>query len=370
VLDTSRLKDLGEINRADLLAVVEPGMITGEFQATVEGEGLFYPPDPNSLETCCLGGNVAHNAGGPRAFKYGVTREYVMGLEAVLADGKLLDIGRRTIKCSAGYDMTGLFVGSEGTLGVFTRLRLRLIRNPPEIMTLLVIFADEIAAGRAVSNIVEAGLVPRVMEFMDGVLVDILRRSGAQVVPAGAGALLLVEIDGRDVDTVEAEAERLAEACEAQGALDVLVAKHGGDRSRLWSARRTLSDAVKERARFKIAEDIAVPRSKASILLEKLRSIGEKRGVLIASYGHAGDGNYHVNILWDDPEWDPEPTVKDVFELAIHLEGTITGEHGVGLAKKHYLPLEKNTRQLGIQKALKDLLDPKALLNPGKIFIP
>lgn len=367
VLDVSRLNGIIDIDRSNLMAVVEPGVITGELHNTVEGQGLFYPPDPNSLENCCLGGNVAHNAGGPRAFKYGVTREYVMGLDVVLAGGTSFTAGRRTVKSVAGYDLTGLFVGSEGTLGVFSRIILRLLRKPPHVATLLVRFADEITAGHAVGKIVERGLVPRVLEFMDGVLVETLRMSGAGGIPQDTGALLLAEFDGNE-DVVETDVEQFADACEKEGAIDVLMARHVGERNQLWAARRGLTDAIRARKKHKIAEDIAVPRSAASDLLSGLRRLHEKHGVLIASYGHAGDGNYHVNILWDDSEWDPEPAVEDVFKLALSLGGTITGEHGVGLAKKKYLPMEKSREYLAVQRDIKKMLDPKGLLNPGKIF--
>ncbi len=368
VLDTSRIKQIQEINATDLTAIVEPGCITGDFQSAVEDEGLFYPPDPNSLESCCIAGNVAHNAGGPRAFKYGTTREYVRGLDVVLMGGSGFTVGCPTVKSVAGYDLTRLLVGSEGTLGVFTSVTLRLIHKPPEVATLLVLFADEVAAGRAVSNIVGRGLVPRVLEFMDEVLVDTLRMSGAGSVPEGTGALLLAELDGPGEAVVEEDVSLFAEACEKEGASDVLMARHIGERNRLWTARRDLSNAIKERSNHKISEDIVVPRSAASDLLVGLRRLKEKHGVLFASYGHAGDGNYHVNVLWDDPEWDPEPAVEDVFRLVLDLGGSITGEHGIGLAKKKYLPWEKGDEQVALQRALKKVFDPKGLMNPGKIF--
>ncbi len=369
VLDTLKMNRILDIDKADLTAVVEPGCITGSFQSAVEQAGLFYPPDPNSLEDCSLGGNVAHNAGGPRAFKYGVTREYVMGVDVTLMGGTCFTTGRRTIKSVAGYDLTGLFVGSEGTLGVFTRMMLRLISKPPEVATLLVRFKDEITAGRAVSRIIEQGLRPRVLEFMDETLVGTLRLAGAGSIPEDTGALLLAELDGPSEQVVEGEVLLFADLCEKEQAIDVLMARHIGEREKLWAARRTLSDAIKKRADHKISEDIAVPRSKIPLLLEGLNRIEEKHGVLIASYGHAGDGNFHVNLLWDDPEWVPEPVLEDIFRLALDLKGTITGEHGVGLAKKKYLPWEKDVTHLDLQRNIKKLFDPKGLMNPGKIFI-
>ena len=368
VMDTSRMNQLIEVDRANLTAVVEPGMVLRQFQESVEDEGLFYPPDPNSLETCCIGGNVAHNAGGPRAFKYGVTRNYVMAVDAVLMGGETIGFGRRTIKCAAGYDLSGLLVGSEGTLAVFSRLRLSLIRKPPLLTTLLVLFPDEISAGSAVSAIVEKGVRPRVMEFLDRELVGIIRQGGVDMVPPQTGALLLVELDGKSESQLEEELDQLGDICDDAGANDILVAKHGTDREKLWSARRVLTDAIKIRAKFKVAEDIAVPRSEIPRLLEQLKQLGERDDIIVASYGHAGDGNFHVNVLYDDAELDVEPILKKIFEITLDLKGTITGEHGVGLAKKPYLPMEKSPAQLEWMRAQKRLFDPLGLLNPGKIF--
>ncbi len=369
VLDMTGLKKIVEIDRQNLLAVVEPGIVTGVFQEAVEDEGLFYPPDPNSLETCTMGGNAAHNAGGPRAFKYGVTREYILGTRTVLMGGKILKTGRRTVKGVAGYDVTALLVGSEGTMGVFTELTVKLMRKPPSLATLLVRLPDEIAGGRAVARIVEAGLVPRVLEFMDGIMVDVLRHTGAGGIEEGTGALLLAEFDGADDERVEADAVRLAELCENEGAVEVLMARHGGEREKLWAARRILSDSIKERSAFKVSEDIVVPRSEAPRLLEGLRTIAKKYGVMVPSYGHAGDGNYHTNILWDDPDFDPVPAVCDLFDLTLALGGTITGEHGIGMAKREWLSKEIDGDTLALMRDLKKVFDPRGLMNPGKIFV-
>ena len=369
VLDMTGFNRIVEIDRHNLLAVVEPGIVTGVFQEAAEAEGLFYPPDPNSLETCTMGGNVAHNAGGPRAFKYGVTREYVLGTRTVLMGGKILKTGRRTVKGVAGYDVTALLVGSEGTMGVFTELTVKLMRKPPSLATLLVRLPDEIAGGRAVARIVEAGLVPRVLEFMDGMMVDVLRHTGAGGIEEGTGALLLAELDGADDERVEKDAERLAELCEKEGAVEVLMARHGGERDKLWAARRTLSDSIKERSAFKMSEDIVVPRAEAPRLLEGLRTIGKRYGVVVPSYGHAGDGNYHVNVLWDDPDFDPDAAVCDLFDLTLGLGGTITGEHGIGMAKRDWLPREIGVDTLAVMRDLKKVFDPRGLMNPGKIFV-
>jgi glycolate oxidase len=368
VLDVSRMKQVLEIDKTDLVAVVEPGVVTGELHAQVEAMGLFYSPDPNSLETCCIGGNVAHNAGGPRAFKYGCTRENVLGLEAVLMGGAVHQVGKRTIKGVAGYDLTALLVGSEGTLALTSKAVLRLRRKPEALTTLLARFSDEASATQTVARTIEAGLVPRVLEFMDATVVETLRQAGAGSVPEDTSALLLCEFDGPTESAVEADALRFADICEEQAALDVLAARHVGERNALWAARRDMSNAIKKRAAFKVAEDIVVPRSKAPAMLEGMRRIGERHKTLVAAYGHAGDGNYHVNVLWDDPQYDPHPAVDDLIRLVLSLGGTITGEHGIGVAKRRYLPWEKSEAHLALQRGLKSQFDPAGLLNPGKIF--
>jgi glycolate oxidase len=291
-----------------------------------------------------------------------------MAVDAVLMGGAEIGFGRQTVKSAAGYDLTGLMVGSEGTLGVFTRLRLSLIRKPPLVTTLLVLFPNEISAGEAVASIVAAGITPRVMEFLDRELVGIVRNHGVDMIPAGTGAVLLIELDGESENRLEAETERIGDIAEDANAIDVLLAKHGGDREKLWAARRVLSDAIKERKPCKVAEDVAVPRSQGPRLLEQLEQLSRKSGVLIASYGHAGDGNYHVNVLYDDPSFDAAPIIRQVFRIALDLGGTITGEHGVGLAKKPYLPMEKSVAEIDWMRAEKNLFDPSGLLNPGKIF--
>ncbi|MBN2528356.1 MAG: FAD-binding protein [Deltaproteobacteria bacterium] len=368
VLDMTRLDQLLEVDRENLLAVVRPGIVTGNLQSMVENEGLFYPPDPNSLDTCTIGGNVAHNAGGPRAFKYGVTREYVMGLRSVLMGGDVVVSGKRTVKGVTGYDVTALMVGSEGTLGVFSQITLRLTRKPPVLSTLLIPMPDEESAGIAVSRIVAAGIVPRVLEFMDTTIVDVLRTKGVTGIDDGTGALILAEMDGDSEELVERATLQLADVCETLGAGEILMARHGGDREKLWAARRVMSDAVAETARHKVSEDIVVPRSLAPQLLTGLKKISKRFGVKVASYGHAGDGNYHVNVLWDDEGFNVTPVVAEVFRLTLALGGTITGEHGVGIAKKPYLPWEQGTSLIALQRSIKQVFDPKGLLNPDKIF--
>jgi glycolate oxidase len=368
VLSMIGMKSIKEIDREELIAVVEPGVILGDFHAAVESEGLFYPPDPNSLKMCAIGGNLAENAGGPRAFKYGVTREYVLGTEATLMDGTHLRTGRRTVKGVTGYDVTSLLVGSEGTLAVFTEATLQLIPKPAGVVTLLALFATAFDSGRAVSAIIAAGLVPRCLELLDAGAIEAVRARGVPV-DERAGALLLIEIDG-DAASCELGMERIGEACVAMGALDVLAAQDSSQRDRLWEARRALSPATRAMARYKISEDVVVPRTRLPDLLTEVRRISEETGVRMLSYGHAGDGNLHVNFLWDDPDAGPqvERGLDRLFRAVVGMRGTLTGEHGVGTSKAEFLPLEQSAELIDLQLRIKALFDPKGLLNPHKIF--
>ncbi len=369
VLATHKLSDLKELDRDELLAVVGPGLVTGDLHAACEAEGLFYPPDPNSWKSCMIGGNVAENAGGPRAFKYGVTREYVLGVEACLMGGEVLRPGRRTVKGVTGYDVTALLVGSEGTLAVFTEITLRLVRKPPAVHTLLALFDDVAAAAGCVVALVRDGHVPRCLELMDRETLVALRASGAPV-DARAGALLLCEVDGQPHAAAEAF-ERAGEALSgAPGVLDVQVAQDAAARDRLWAARRALSPATRKLAKYKLSEDVVVPRSRIRALLEATATIGARHGVRHLTYGHAGDGNLHVNFLWDDPadRVAVERAVADLMRTTVALGGTLSGEHGIGIAKAPYLAFEQAPELVRLQQQLKDVFDPRGLLNPGKIF--
>jgi glycolate oxidase len=368
VLSTMGMNAIKEIDRQNLIAVVEPGVILCDLHAAVEAEGFFYPPDPNSLKMCAIGGNIAENAGGPRTFKYGVTREYVLGLEAMLIDGTCLRTGRRTVKGVTGYDVTALLTGSEGTLGVVTEATLRLIPKPPAVATLLALFDDMHACGRAVSAIVAAGLVPRCLELLDAGTLQAVRDRGVGI-DARARAMLLIEVDG-DTHACESAMERVGDVCAAEAAIEVLAAQDPAQRDRLWEARCQLSPATRAMARFKISEDVVVPRTRVPDILIEVDAISEATGVRMITYGHAGDGNLHVNYLWNDPDDAPrvEQGLERLFRAVIAMRGTLTGEHGVGTSKAEYLPLEQSAELIEIQRGIKRLFDPKGLLNPGKIF--
>jgi glycolate oxidase len=367
VLATHTMSHIKDIDRENLVVVVEPGVITADLHEAVEAEGLFYPPDPNSLKTCMIGGNVAENAGGPRAFKYGVTREYVLGLETVLMGGRTIRSGKRTVKGVTGYDVTALLVGSEGTLGVFTEATLKLVPKPTELATILALFEDVRAAADAVRRIVAAGIVPRCLELMDARTLDAIRKQNVSVDPR-ANAMLLVEVDAPPLDD---NVMRLGDVLTAGGkTLDVVAAQDAAQRARLWEARRMLSPATRKLAKYKLSEDIVVPRSKLVELFTEVDRIGETTGVRHLTYGHAGDGNLHVNFLWDSDEERPavDRAIESLMMATVALGGTLTGEHGIGVLKAAYLPLEQSPELIALQQDLKRVFDPRGLLNPGKIF--
>ncbi|MGO8994310.1 MAG: FAD-binding oxidoreductase [Polyangiaceae bacterium] len=369
LLATHALAQVKEIDRRNRIAVVQPGVVTGELHALVEKEGLFYPPDPNSLASCMIGGNVAENAGGPRAFKYGVTREYVLGLEACLMGGRVLRTGRRTVKGVTGYDVTALLVGSEGTLAVFTEATLRLVNDPPHVATALALFADVQSCAAAVTAIVEAGLVPRCLELLDAATLDAVRANRVAIDPR-AKAMLLIEVDGEEVEADRA-LERLGELLAGRaGVVDVVVAQDAAQRARLWEARRALSPATRKLAKYKLSEDVVVPRTKIVDLLAEVERIGERTGVRHLTYGHAGDGNLHVNFLWNEEgeREAVERAIEALMRTTVALGGTLSGEHGIGVSKAAYLPIEQSAELISVQRDLKRVFDPKELLNPGKIF--
>ncbi len=373
VLSTERMTALRDIDDASLYCVTEPGVVTGRLQEAVEAQGLFYPPDPASLDYCSIGGNAATNAGGPRAFKYGVTREYVLGLEVVLMGGEVLRCGRRTAKGVTGYDLVAGFVGTEGTFGVITELTLKLLPKPPAAATVLGVFADAATAGTAITGLLRGGLRPSVLEIADRASIDVIRGKSRYRFPANAGAIVLLEVDG-EAEDMERAMERIGMELDRLGALDVLAATEPADRANVWEARRLISKCLKDAYRIKVNEDVCVPRGRIVEMLARVDRISAETGIETAVFGHAGDGNLHVQLLGqDDPE---DPAVRArmwgaaerVFVATVELGGTLSGEHGIGLSKMPYMRLEQSEQLLEWQRRWKQLWDPQQLLNPGKII--
>jgi glycolate oxidase len=369
VLAFEGMNQIEEVHRGDLVTVVQPGVVLKTLHDTVEAEGFFYGPDPNSLSTCALGGNLAENAGGPRAFKYGVTRDWALGLEVVTADGTLLTLGKRSVKGVTGYDLAALVVGSEGTLAVITKATLKLMPLPERVVTLLALLPDVRVAGDAVSRLFARGVVPRCLELMDAYTLKLVRSAVAFTIPESAGAALLLELDGSEA-LCEALLELAGNVMLEAGALDVAVARHGGERERLWAARRELSHALRRTSRFKLAEDVVVPRSQIPALLAACARLSESYNVPMPTYGHAGDGNLHVNFLWSDPDDEPrvQRAIEALFREVVQLGGTLSGEHGIGVLKAPYLGIEQSPALIGFQQRIKATFDPQGILNPGKIF--
>ncbi len=369
VLSTERMARIRDIDTESLLAVVEPGVVTGQFQSTVEEHGLFYPPDPASLDSCSLGGNVAENAGGPRAFKYGVTREYVLGLELCLMGGKSLRLGKRTVKGVTGLDLVSLVVGSEGILGVVTEMTLKLLPKPPAVATFLAQFRDSLAASLAVTRMIQKGHRPRTLEFLDSQVMQHMRLKGTWPIPTEAGAMLLVELDG-DFEGIDEQMISAAGVCETCGAVEIFVATDEARRRQMWDMRRNANPVLKEAHKIKLSEDVVVPRAHIPEMLRRLDRLAKEHDVLIASFGHAGDGNLHVNVLLDDEASlaRVEPVLEGIFYHALDLQGTLSGEHGIGLAKKRFMKMEQPEALLDMQKEVKKVFDPQGLLNPEKVF--
>jgi glycolate oxidase len=368
VLSLERMNRILELSEEDFLAVVEPGVITGELHRAVEARGLFYPPDPSSSAFCTMGGNVAECAGGLRAVKYGVTKDYVLGLEVALPTGELINTGSRTIKSVAGYDLTKLIVGSEGTLGIATKIIVRLIPLPESVRTLVAFFDSADAAARAASGILAGRIIPRALEFVDQAALGAVEAYLKEDISGGAAAMLLVEVDG-PAESTERESARTAEILTRAGAVRVHQAREEEERRRLWKARRSISQALYTIKPKKINEDIVVPRSRVADILRELGEISRRHGLLIVNFGHAGDGNIHTNILLDDADLPrAQAAVKEIFAATLRMGGSISGEHGIGLAKSAYLPMEVGPDAMAAMKRIKQALDPNNILNPGKIF--
>jgi len=371
VMAMSRLNRTIEIDRDNQVAIVEPGVITGRFQEEVERLGLFYPPDPASRKFCTIGGNVGECAGGPRAVKYGVTRDYVLGLEAVLADGRIINTGVRTAKGVAGYDLTRLLVGSEGTLAIITKITLRLLARPASSTTFMLLFDSLRSATVMVSKILSR-ITPCTLEYMDRTALKVVAEDIPFALPENTEALLLIELDG-DRQVIEIEAGELNDFVNGQPGL--LQIRRAGDRAeadQLWSARRAISPSTFKLKPHKIGEDVVVPRTRIPELVDFTEQLATEKELCILTFGHAGDGNIHVNIMLDranPTELSAAQTAKKLlFEKVIELGGTITGEHGIGITKSSFLGREIDKPTLAVMQTIKKAFDPLNILNPGKIF--
>jgi len=371
VLVLTRMDRILEIDTDNLVAHVEPGVVTAELQRQVEKVGLFYPPDPASKEFSTLGGNVAECAGGPRCVKYGVTKDYILGLEVVTPNGDIIKTGGETLKNVVGYDLTKLFVGSEGTLGIITRIILKLLPKPEAKKTMLIQFDSIDGAARSVSAIIREKITPTTLEFMDKATINCIRGKSDITLQDCCRALLIVEVDG-DPDLLEKQAATILSLVEHYGVIDTMIAETHEASERIWQVRRIVSPSLRAINPDKFNEDIVVPRSKVPDMIRALERISEKYAVPIINFGHAGDGNIHVNIMVDMRQGGMEETVEkvmgEVFETAIRLHGSISGEHGIGISKSRYMEMELDEATLSCMRAIKSALDPNNILNPGKIF--
>lgn len=371
VMALTRMNRILEIDTDNFIATVEPGVIVADLHAAVENQGLFYPPDPASSAVCTIGGNVGECAGGPRAVKYGVTRDYVLGLQAILPCGDIIRTGVCTAKGVAGYDLTRLIVGSEGTLAVVTRITLRLLPKPGYVATLAVCFDDMEKAARAVSGIMRSAVIPRCVEYLDEASLALVRHQLRFNLPDPARALLILELDG-DETLVTTQTAQIKAFCLQSGALDIRMASDPVQAAAIWEARKALSPALYKIASQKLNEDIVVPISKIPEMVSRIQTLQQESGLTIVSFGHAGDGNIHCNIMYDKTDASQKKQAHDavdkLFAATLALGGTITGEHGVGLSKKEYLSWEIGEKEQSIMKQIKAVFDPRQILNPGKIF--
>ncbi len=374
VLSLEKMDRILEIDKKNLMITVEPGVITGNIHRAVEAEGLFYPPDPASLDSCTIGGNIAEGAGGPRAVKYGITKDYVCGLEAVLPSGEIIQAGGKLVKNVTGYSMIQLLIGSEGTLAVVTKIILRLIPLPKVQIDLLVPFEDFQAAADTVSDIIAHRILPTTIEFMErDSILAVERRLGREAPFHDAAAHLLIQLDGNVQEAVDADYEVVSDLCLQHGAQDGIVAQDSHTRDRLWEVRRKIIESLKLESPINHMEDVVVPRANIPALLRGIKDIAREHSVRIVSFGHAGDGNVHVNVLKDAMSLDlwaatVPPVQEKIYRLALSLGGTITGEHGIGATRRKYLHMAIDPAQLEIQRQIRAIFDPNCILNPAKIF--
>lgn len=360
-----------EIDEENLTILVEPGVITAQIHQEVEKLGLFYPPDPGSMTISTIGGNVAENAGGLRGLKYGVTKNYVLGLEVVLPTGEIINVGGKNVKDVAGYNLKDVLIGSEGTLGVFTKILLKLIPKPQSSKTMLAFFNSIKDAGKTVSDIIANRITPATLEFLDNVTIKCVEDYAHLGLRTNIGALLLIEVDGHPAQ-IEEEAEKIEKICKANNAIDFKVAGSAQEAIKLKTARRAAFAALARVKPTTILEDATVPRSFVPEMVERIQEIASKYQIIIGNFGHAGDGNLHPTALTDERDKDEmkrvEKAFEEIFDFAIKLGGTITGEHGVGLAKKKFLEKQFNEPAIEFMRKIKKVLDPNSVLNPGKIF--
>ncbi|WP_400192037.1 FAD-binding oxidoreductase [Hymenobacter sp. B81] len=374
VVSTERFNRIIDIDERNLQATVEPGVITQVFQEAVAARGLFYPPDPASRGSCFLGGNLSESSGGPRAVKYGVTKDYVLNMQVVLPSGDIIWTGANTLKNATGYNLTQLMIGSEGTLGIITRIVFRLIPLPTQQLVLLVPFRQEAQAAEAVSEIFRAGMVPSAMEFMEREAIEWSARylNIPLNLPEDVRAHLLIELDGQDLEALYPEAEKAYAVLEKYDIGEILLADTAAQKEELWKLRRNVGNAVRYMSVYK-EEDTVVPRAELPTLLRGVKALGEQYGFRSVCYGHAGDGNLHVNIIrgeLSDEQWHHglEEPIRRLFELCVQLGGTISGEHGIGLVQRPYIGIALPEANLALMRGIKQVFDPQGIMNPGKIF--
>lgn len=372
VLNMASMNRIIEIDEKNLIAVVEPGVVVKNFQDAVEKLGLFYPPDPASNMMATMGGTVAECAGGLRCVKYGVTRDYILGLEVVMPNGDIMNFGVRTIKGVTGYDIVRLLVGSEGTLAITTKIILKLIPKPAFIRTFLAFFDDIERLAQAVIGIITARIVPATMEMIDEISYHIVQKYKGVSASERTKGILLIEIDG-DKSSVESQKETVETICKNNGAFEIRTTTEPDERDDIWDIRRSISPALYTAAKYKINEDICVPRTVMPEAFRRVADIAKKYNLLIAKFGHAGDGNVHVNILYNENDPDTlkraHKAIEEIMRMTVELGGTLSGEHGIGIAKAPYLKFEIHDKELNLMRSLKNLFDPNNILNPGKIFL-
>ncbi len=371
VVDLTKMNRKLIIDEEDLVAIVSPGVLTGQIHQAAESKGLMYPPDPSSSVISTIGGNLAENSGGPRGLKYGVTKDYVLGLEVVTPSGDIIRTGGRTVKNVTGYDLTKLIVGSEGTLGIITEATLRLIPKPLATETMMAVFDDLVACGKAISRILASGIVPAKIELMDQASIQAVENYEPCGLPLDARAIILIELDGH-TQAIAAEMEIARQVCDRMGAREIKAAQSEEEKKELWHARKLVSPAIARIKPTKISEDICVPKSKIPEAFERLERIRDKYRLNMVIFGHAGDGNLHPNIMTDKRDVEEmrrvEQAVGEIFEVALQLGGTLSGEHGIGTMKAPFMELELGAAGLDMMRKIKAAWDPNEIMNPGKIF--